>query len=870
MVAGRQLAGSVGVVALALGVAFFISLSIDRGWLGETERVILGVLFGLALLGAGEHYRTRYGVWAQTVAGGGLAVLYLSIWGGFALYELFGPLIAFGLFILITAAGVLQSLRHDSVGLAVLAIFGGFATPLLLQERLPDERLLLTYVLLLDIGVLTLAGFRNWRWFTLLAWVGSLILFVFWRTELDPSIGLAQTGISAIFVIFAGATIAFHIVRRQAVGVIDLMLLTVNAVGYLLISYDVMYDAYRPWMGGFTALLALFYALLLAACRLRTEASINLHPATAALMVAFAALTVPIQLDGTWVTVAWGVEALALVWLSFALRIRELRWFGAMLFAVSGVWLLALDTPDALREDLTFFLNLHMLTYAAAVALPAMAAWILHRQRAALETWEQPAVPVLAVAAAFFAAIAIPVQLDGIWRSPAWGIEALALVWLSFALRIRELRWFGAMLFAVSGIWLLALDTPDALRDDLTFFLNLHMLTYAAAVLLPAMAAWILHRQRAALEAWERPAVPALAVAAAFFAAIAIPVQLDATWRSLAWGIEALALVWLSFPLRMRELRWFGYPVFAVSAVWLLTVDTPNVLDEDLTPFINLPMLSYAAAIVLPALAARLLYLHRRALGFQEDIVVYIFALWAALFAVITIPVQVGGVWVSVAWAGEAAILMALSARLRLEPLRWFTYLLLATMLLRMAVIDTAILDLDTFRPVINWRFLPFVTGIASLYSVWWLVRRHSSDFNHVRAASEAQVAPIALFGMATLTTLWILSAEILASADSALFNLSRSASDNVSILGLTLLWGVYGAGLMLAGVLRRWRWVRVAGLALLIVAVVKLFAYDSQELEQAYRVIAFLALGAILVAGGLLYQRYSHAVRGFLFDENE
>ena len=61
-----------------------------------------------------------------------------------------------------------------------LSIFGGFATPLLLQEQLPDQRLLLAYVLVLDVGVLALAGFRNWRWFTLLAWVGSLVLFAFW------------------------------------------------------------------------------------------------------------------------------------------------------------------------------------------------------------------------------------------------------------------------------------------------------------------------------------------------------------------------------------------------------------------------------------------------------------------------------------------------------------------------------------------------------------------------------------------------------------------------------------------------------------------------------------------------------------------
>ena len=85
--------------------------------------------------------------------------------------------------------------------------------------------------------------------------------------------------------------------------------------------------------------------------------------------------------------------------------------------------------------------------------------------------------------------------------------------------------------------------------------------------------------------------------------------------------------------------------------------------------------------------------------------------------------------------------------------------------------------------------------------------------------------------------------------------------------LGLSLLWAVYAAALIVVGVTRRLRWVRLAGLALLAVPVFKLFAYDSRTLDQEYRVIAFIALGLILVAGGLLYQRYSRVVRGFLFE---
>ena len=637
LVGGNWLA-RVGIVALIFGVAFFISLAIDRGWLGEMARVLLGVAGGLAFIGAGEYFRKRYGVWAQTVSGGGIAILYLSVYGAFALYALLSTEMAFGAFALITLTGALLSLRHEAVGVAVLSIFGGFATPLLLQDDLPNERLLLIYVLVLDVGVLALASFRNWRWFTLLAWIGSLVLFAFWELELEPSVALGQIGITAIFLIFAGATIAFNIVRQQAAGVADLALVTLNAAGYFAISYVLMNGPYEAWMGGFTASVAAFYVLVSAACRMRGPEQLNLTLFSAGLAVLLAILAVPIQFGGPWISVAWAAEGLVLVWLSLSLRMRELRWAGYLMFVVSGLWLLTRDTPGALGEDLTPFLNEYMISYAGAMVLPGLAAYLLHRRRSDLDQWEESAIPLM-------------------------------------ALRV-------------------------------------------------------------------------------------------------------------------------------------------------------------------------------------------------AIFAAAVVPVQVSGVWIPIAWSVEALLALALSARLGMVELRWFSYGLFAAMLVRLVSIDTFELDHATFRPVINWRFLAFAVGIASLYIAGWLAFRSRDEFASSPVMKTDKLAALpALLAVANLATLWLLSAEILASADSALFNLSHAASENVSSLGLSLLWAVYAAVMIVLGIVRRWRRVRLAGLAVLAVPVIKLFAYDSRTLEQEYRVIAFIVLGLILLAGGLLYQRYSRLVRGFLFE---
>ena len=433
---------------------------------------------------------------------------------------------------------------------------------------------------------------------------------------------------------------------------------------------------------------------------------------------------------------------------------------------------------------------------------------------------------------------------------------------------MRELRWAGYAMFAVSGVWLLAADTPGALREDFTPFLNEYTISYAAGVVLPALAGWLLHLRRDSLESWERIAPQAMALRSAVFAAVVVPVQVDGIWIPVAWAVEAALMLWLSFPLRMREARWFGYVMFAVCAAWLAAVDSPAAFRDDLTPFLNLYMVGYAALGLSAAFSSWLLWRRRDGLESYEQAAYPVFAVAAAASVAVVIPMQLESPWIPVAWAAEALFLFWLSSPLKMRELRWAGYGLLAVMLARLLALDTFDVDLDTFRPALNWRFLAFAVGIAALYAAGFLfLRRPPEDDGSPVGEAENRMALPALLTLANAATLWLLSAEIIATANSAFLGLSVEASENVASLGLSLLWAAYAAVLIVVGVTRRLRWVRLAGLALLAVPVVKLFAYDSRTLEQEYRVIAFIALGIILLAGGLLYQRYRQAVRGFLFE---
>ncbi|HWT90908.1 MAG TPA: DUF2339 domain-containing protein, partial [Solirubrobacterales bacterium] len=73
----------------------------------------------------------------------------------------------------------------------------------------------------------------------------------------------------------------------------------------------------------------------------------------------------------------------------------------------------------------------------------------------------------------------------------------------------------------------------------------------------------------------------------------------------------------------------------------------------------------------------------------------------------------------------------------------------------------------------------------------------------------------------------------------------------------LSAFWSATGLGAVIWGMVRRSPKARLGGLALLMVAIVKVWTYDLAELEELARALSFVALGLLLLAGAFAYQRF-------------
>jgi uncharacterized membrane protein len=212
---GVKLFSWIAGIALVLAALFFLSYSVEHGWLSPPVRASLGLATGIILLLVCELRVARgYAFTANALDGAGIAILYATLFAMHALWHLLPASAVFVLMLIVTAIAVLLSIRRDSVFIALLGLVGGFATPALLSTGENKPVALFSYLLLLNVGLLWVAIQRRWPLLTALSVIFTVIYEWSWIGKYFTA---AQLPLAAsIFVLLAAAAAASLWMRRRA------------------------------------------------------------------------------------------------------------------------------------------------------------------------------------------------------------------------------------------------------------------------------------------------------------------------------------------------------------------------------------------------------------------------------------------------------------------------------------------------------------------------------------------------------------------------------------------------------------------------------------------------------------------------------
>ena len=118
---GENLFGKIGILILVLGMGLFVKYAIDKEWINETLRTILGFGMGGLLLFVAWRLKDSYRTFSSLLAGGAFAIFYVTVAIAYHYYGLFSQTVAFILLVLFTGFMSSLSILYNRGELAIIA-----------------------------------------------------------------------------------------------------------------------------------------------------------------------------------------------------------------------------------------------------------------------------------------------------------------------------------------------------------------------------------------------------------------------------------------------------------------------------------------------------------------------------------------------------------------------------------------------------------------------------------------------------------------------------------------------------------------------------------------------------------------------------
>ncbi len=331
-----------GIVILFIGISFFLQIAIAAGIIPIELRLAAVALGSVALLVTGWRLRDKRPQYSWTLQGGGIGVLYLTIFAALKLYQLIPAGPAFALLVAIAFLSAFIAVKQSAMPLAILGFAGGFLAPVLTSTGHGSHVGLFSYYLVLNLGIAYVAFHKSWRPLNVLGWSFTFIISTLWgaKSYLPEHFATTEPFLIIFFLLFTAIAVLYA--HRQATKASDYVDATL-VFGTPLVGFSLQYALLRDSHFGlaYSALaLGIFYiGLAWWLLRRKRDTLKFLGECFIALGIGFITLTLPLALDGRWTSAAWAVEGVGLLWVGLkqnrtfpALSGLALQLLGAMAF----------------------------------------------------------------------------------------------------------------------------------------------------------------------------------------------------------------------------------------------------------------------------------------------------------------------------------------------------------------------------------------------------------------------------------------------------------------------------------------------------------------------------------------------------------
>jgi uncharacterized membrane protein len=259
-------------------------------------------------------------------------------------------------------------------------------------------------------------------------------------------------------------------------------------------------------------------------------------------------------------------------------------------------------------------------------------------------------------------------------------------------------------------------------------------------------------------------------------------------------------------------------------------------------------------AFALPSLLGLFVVLKRTSLTSPaRNAQVALFGGAALFFITLIFPIQFDRQWITVGWALEGAALCWLFRRVPHPGLRLTGVVLLAVVFARLAL-NPAVLSYHPHAafPILNWYLYTYGIATVCLFAAGRFLAAPR------QLVLGSNVLPL-LYTLGTVLAFLIVNIEIADyfSAPGATALTFRFSGNFARDMSYSIAWALFALLMLIVGIHKQIAPVRYASLGLLGLSVVKLFFHDLSQLDQLYRISAFVVVAIIAMVASFLYQRF-------------
>ncbi|MCG7378235.1 DUF2339 domain-containing protein [Paenibacillus sp. ACRSA] len=332
------------LLILGVGAAFRYSYST---WFSDQMKGAAFFLLGVLMLAGGEWlFRRKRQTFAMGLLGGGISILFGSIFYSYFLLHIIGLYTALGLSVLVSAVSVVLSLRYRSKTICTLGLVGGYL-PLFsymgyfgLEGRAVYAAMI--YLLLLN-GIIVLISFGK-RW-PIVHYISFLfntpsMLIMLW---LSPSNIVGMLYSIVTFALYLGITLAYPFKHRVKLTWWDFALLAMNtSISCLMLYVLFRAEGWDDAQGLLALVFCLVYFGLARFVRrhmVQERQMILLFYITS---LTFAVLIIPFQFGAEWLSLGWLIEGILLITLGHLKRFKAVEragWGVVLLCIVTFIYI---------------------------------------------------------------------------------------------------------------------------------------------------------------------------------------------------------------------------------------------------------------------------------------------------------------------------------------------------------------------------------------------------------------------------------------------------------------------------------------------------------------------------------------------------